>query len=100
MRILLVDDDDALRETLCQALRQAGYGVDPVGNGQSADAALAANAYDLVVLDLGLLLMNGIIEYVELFRGPIDGISIHSREAARETLRAKCRRRDSAKSFV
>lgn len=71
MRILLVDDDDALRETLCQALRQAGYGVDPVGNGQSADAALAAGAYDLVVLDLGLPLMDG-IEVLRRVRGRQD----------------------------
>lgn len=60
MRILLVEDDGALRETLTQALRQAGYGVDPVADGRAADSALAAGAYDLLVLDLGLPQLDGI----------------------------------------
>jgi len=60
MRILLVEDDAALRDTLCQALRQAGHGVDAVENGQAADSALVAGSYDLVVLDLGLPHLDGI----------------------------------------
>ncbi len=60
MRILLVEDDGALRDTLAQALRQAGYGVDPVADGESADTALLAGSYDLVVLDLGLPQLSGI----------------------------------------
>lgn len=60
MRILLVEDDSALRDTLFQALRLAGYGVDPVSDGRAADNALAAGTYDLVVLDLGLPYLDGI----------------------------------------
>lgn len=60
MRVLLVEDDSALRDTLGQALRQAGYGVDPVADGRAADNALAAGTYDLVVLDLGLPQIDGI----------------------------------------
>lgn len=60
MRILLVEDDGALRDTLFQALRLAGYGVDPVADGRAADTALAAGAYDLVVLDLGLPHLDGL----------------------------------------
>lgn len=60
MRILLVEDDNALRDALSHALRLAGYGVDPVSDGQAADNALLANLYDLVVLDLGLPHLDGI----------------------------------------
>jgi two-component system, OmpR family, response regulator len=54
MRILLVEDDHDLRETLLQALSRHGYGVDTVGDGRAADTALLTGTYDLVVLDLGL----------------------------------------------
>lgn len=54
MRLLLVEDDDALRKTLTHALRGAGYGVDAVGDGRSADGALLCGHYAMVVLDLGL----------------------------------------------
>jgi two-component system, OmpR family, response regulator len=60
MRILLVEDDTALRDTLYQALRLSGYGVDPVAEGQAADAALNCGEYDLVILDLGLPRIDGI----------------------------------------
>ena len=60
MKILLVEDDDPLRTTLLEALRQAGYGVDAVADGADADAALAGGDYELVVLDLGLPEMDGL----------------------------------------
>lgn len=71
MRILLVEDDDALRDTLLQALRQAGHGVDPVGDGRAAENALAVGTYDLVVLDLGLPHLDG-IEVLRRLRGRQD----------------------------
>ena len=60
MRILLIEDDEALSDTLAQALRQAGYAVDPVTEGRKADTALMTGTYRLVVLDLGLPGMDGI----------------------------------------
>lgn len=71
MRILLVEDDNALRDTLFQALRQAGYGVDPVADGCTADNALAVGVYDLVVLDLGLPHLDG-IQVLRRLRGRQD----------------------------
>lgn len=71
MRILVVEDDGALRDTLSQALRQAGYGVDPVADGRTADAALETGSYDLVVLDLGLPQLDG-IEVLRQLRGRQD----------------------------
>lgn len=60
MRVFLVEDDAELRDTLQLALRNAGYGVDTVGDGEAADAVLTTGKYDLVILDIGLPKMNGI----------------------------------------
>lgn len=54
MRILLVEDDPQLGDGLCIGLRQAGFAVDWLQDGTSADQALRAETFDLVVLDLGL----------------------------------------------
>lgn len=71
MRILLVEDDFALRDTLLQALRQGGYGVDAVTDGRVADRALTEGGYDLVVLDLGLPDVDG-TEVLRRMRGRQD----------------------------
>jgi len=60
MRILLAEDDQVLADGLCRSLRQSGYAVDHVADGEAADAALAANTFDLVILDLGLPRMGGL----------------------------------------
>ena len=54
MRILLVEDDTLLGEGIRVGLRQDGYAVDWVTRGEAAEQALATDAFDLVVLDLGL----------------------------------------------
>ncbi|MET0281649.1 MAG: response regulator transcription factor [Steroidobacteraceae bacterium] len=54
MRILVVEDDVALREQLSAALAEAGYVVDAVGDGIEAAFRGANEALDAVVLDLGL----------------------------------------------
>ena len=41
MRILLAEDDEALADGLSRALRETGYAVDVVNDGQQADAALS-----------------------------------------------------------
>lgn len=60
MRILLVEDNKALSEGLFAILRGAGYAVDVVGDGASANAAAAAETFDLVILDLNLPEMDGL----------------------------------------
>ena len=60
MRILLAEDDKVLADGLCRSLRQSGYAVDHVADGARADAALAANEFDLLILDLGLPRMPGL----------------------------------------
>jgi two-component system OmpR family response regulator len=59
MRVLLAEDDSVLADGLCRSLRKAGYAVDWVGTGSEADAALTAQPYDLLILDLGLPKLAG-----------------------------------------
>ena len=60
MRVLLAEDDTILADGLCRSLRQAGYAVDWVSSGNQADAALIAQPYDLLILDLGLPQLPGL----------------------------------------
>ncbi|MCE2679446.1 MAG: response regulator transcription factor [Burkholderiales bacterium] len=60
MRILLAEDDKILSDGLSRSLRQAGYAVDCIFDGASADAAVTAQTYDLLILDLGLPKMTGL----------------------------------------
>jgi two-component system, OmpR family, response regulator QseB len=60
MRVLLVEDNRAMRETISEHLRGCGFAVDPVSRGEGALAAAAVAAYDAVILDLGLPDMDGV----------------------------------------
>ena len=58
--ILLVEDDEAVRDALADLLRGAGYGVATAGNGREALDWLAHNAPPvLILLDLMMPVMNG-----------------------------------------
>lgn len=59
MRLLLVEDDAMIGESVRKGLRQEGYVVDWVRDGAAAEAALAADAFSLVLLDLGLPRKDG-----------------------------------------
>jgi two-component system OmpR family response regulator/two-component system response regulator QseB len=59
MRILLVEDDPQLGDGLMVGLRQAGFAVDWVKDGNTADHVLATEVFDLLVLDLGLPRLSG-----------------------------------------
>lgn len=59
MRILLVEDDPLLGDGLAAGLRQSGFAVDWLKDGESAVAALQSERFDLAVLDLGLPRLSG-----------------------------------------
>jgi DNA-binding response OmpR family regulator len=60
MRLLLVEDDAMIGETVLHVLRAEHYAVDWVRDGSMADQALRSAEYDLVLLDLGLPKRDGI----------------------------------------
>ena len=60
MRLLLVEDDLMIGESVRQGLRQDGFTVDWVQDGRAAELALRDEVYDLLVLDLGLPKKDGL----------------------------------------
>ena len=60
MRLLLVEDDSMIGEAVLDLLRAEQYAVDWARDGDAADAALRTQAYDLVLLDLGLPQRDGL----------------------------------------
>lgn len=60
MRILLVEDDRMIAQAVEAALQGEHHAVDAVRDGQSADAALRAATYDVILLDLGLPRRDGL----------------------------------------
>ena len=81
-RLLVVEDDQALRRALAITLRARHYEVDTVGDGAAALRAAAATAYDLVVMDLGLPDLDG-VEVIQGIRGwsAVPVIVLSAREA-------------------
>jgi two-component system response regulator QseB len=59
MRLLLVEDDTMIGETVLDQLRAEHYAVDWVKDGEMAETALRAETYDLVLLDLTLPRKDG-----------------------------------------
>ena len=59
MRILVVEDERALCETIVRSLRRLAYSVDPCYDGDTAIDLLGSERYDLVLLDLNLPGANG-----------------------------------------
>lgn len=58
--VLIVEDDESLRELMCEALELSGYDVVAAGNGREALAAMARiDHVCLVLLDLLMPVMNG-----------------------------------------
>jgi two-component system response regulator CpxR len=58
--VLVVDDDDSIREVLSEVLRDEGYGVVCASNGEQALSELRNHGHpDLMLLDLMMPVMSG-----------------------------------------
>lgn len=75
IRVLLVEDDAILADGMSATLRAQGYSVHCVADGIHALDALAAERYDLAVLDLGLPRMDG-MEILQRLRATDTGIPV------------------------
>ena len=65
MRLLLVEDDGMIAETVLESMRREGYAIDWAQDGRAAELSLGNGVYDLVLLDLGLPRKDGF----DLLRG-------------------------------
>jgi DNA-binding response OmpR family regulator len=66
-RILVVDDDPGIQETLEFVLEAEGFNVIPARDGEEALAALETNSPDLIVLDIMMPRMDG-FTFAERYR--------------------------------
>ena len=60
MRLLVVEDEKALCESIAKGLRLDGYEVDMVFDGEEAMDIISTDSYDLIILDLNLPGMDGL----------------------------------------
>jgi len=68
MRLLLVEDDPMIGDSVRQGLRQDGFGVDWVRDAAAAEHALRLAPYDVLLLDLGLPGRSGLDLLADLRR--------------------------------
>lgn len=67
MRLLIVEDDEAIRTFLERGLAEAGFQVDAAADGLSAEALAVEGIYDALVVDLGLPDIDG-LEFIARIR--------------------------------
>ncbi len=68
MRVLLVEDDKKIASFIEGGLRQAGFAVDTVGDGEEGLLMAESNPYDAMVVDIMLPRMDG-LTLIERLRG-------------------------------
>ena len=71
MRLLLVEDEAPLAESLARGLRELSFAVDVVADGVEANMQAALNEYDAIILDLSLPRRDGLDVCRELRRRAI-----------------------------
>jgi len=59
MRILIIEDETELRESMAEGLKIDGYEIDTASDGETGLDLLFYNVYDLVLLDLNLPKLDG-----------------------------------------
>jgi two-component system KDP operon response regulator KdpE len=86
LRVLVVDDERAIRRFLRTSLTAHGYAVYEAGSGQEALSAVVGDRPDLIILDLGLPDLSGIEvarQLREWTRIPIIVLSVREEEATK-----------------
>ena len=89
MRLLLVEDDPMVGESIRDGLVQEGYTVDWVRDGKGAETALGAEPYAAVLLDLGLPRMDGldVLRAARAQRNDVPILVITARDAVADRIK-------------
>jgi len=89
VRLLLVEDDPMVGESIRDGLGQEGYTVDWVRDGKGAETALGAEPYAAVLLDLGLPRMDGldVLRAARAKRNDVPILVITARDAVADRIK-------------
>jgi two-component system response regulator QseB len=89
VRLLLVEDDPMVGESIRDGLGQAGYAVDWVRDGRGAEAAIGIEPYAAVLLDLGLPHKDGleVLRTVRAQRNDVPILVITARDAVGDRIK-------------
>ncbi len=89
MRLLLVEDDTMIGESVRQGLRQDGFVIDWVQDGKAAELALSNETYALLLLDLGLPKKGGleVLKNLRSQRNPIPVLVLTARDAVTDRVK-------------
>ena len=83
VKILIIEDEGAIRNLIATALQTSGYMYEVASNGTSALLLLSTHQYDMVLVDLGLPDIDG-VEIIKKFRSfsttPVIVISARSND--------------------
>ncbi|QJE96165.1 response regulator transcription factor [Luteolibacter luteus] len=90
MRLLVIEDHPALREGICQFLREAGYLVDSEEGGEEGLWAAQNGQYDAILLDLMLPGVDGmsILRKLRALDNPVHILVISARDGLDDRLEA------------
>jgi two-component system, OmpR family, response regulator len=89
MRLLLVEDDAMIGESIRAGLRQDGHAVDWVTDGRAAETAIRTEPYAMVLLDLGLPRKDGyaVLEDLRRSGNPVPVLILTARDAVADRVR-------------
>jgi CheY-like chemotaxis protein len=74
-RVIVIDDNNDLRELMCEILRQAGFDAECAADGQEGLAVQRARPAEVVITDIFMPNQDG-IETIALFRKEFPGLKI------------------------
>jgi DNA-binding response OmpR family regulator len=75
-KILMIEDDEFIRELYERQLKLAGYQVETTPSGKAGVELLGKNTYDLLMLDLNIPDLSGFQILEELQKHPKEGLNI------------------------
>jgi DNA-binding response OmpR family regulator len=90
MRLLIIEDHPALRESVAQYLREAGFIVDEIATGDEGLWAASENPYDAILLDLMLPEVDGmeILRRLRAKENPVHILVISAKDGLEDRLEA------------